>query len=132
MLIKTILKEEKPTVTGRIYQKGSLRKIKDIIDNKIKEKIFFVFPPLYNSTIYGTSLQQVIGFVNSFVIKDDTGYFDITILKYIPIFEVCENLYADFLLGNLDENNYVNLKDLKDIKIYGMKLYLKDKRKEKV
>lgn len=126
MIVKTIIKEETPTVNGRIYPKGSLQKMKDLIQDRINQKTFFVFPPGFCDRVDDLTLKNAIGVVNNLEIEDGQGWLDITFIKEdISLFSILEsldenNLQADFLLvASIGKNNYV---DLTDVRIDGVKL----------
>lgn len=128
MIVKTIIKEEVPTSFGRIYPKGSLQKMKDLIQDRINAKTFFVFPPGFCDKVTDLTLKDAIGVVNNLEILDGLGWLDITLIKEdIPLFSLLasldeNNLQADFLLvATMGKNNYV---DLTDVRIDGVKLTL--------
>ena len=125
MIVKTIIKEEEPTVNDLIYPRGSLQKMKDLIQDRINQKTFFVFPPGFCDKVTDLTIKDAIGIVNNLEITDGQGWLDITLIKDIPLFSVLDsldenNLQADFLLvATIGKNNYV---DLTNVRIDGVKL----------
>ncbi len=125
MIVKTIIKQEEPTVNDLIYPKGSLQKMKDLIQDRINQKTFFVFPPGFCDKVTDLTIKDAIGIVNNLEITDGQGWLDITLIKDIPLFSVLDsldenNLRADFLLvAAIGKNNYV---DLTNVRIDGVKL----------
>lgn len=127
MIVKTIIKEETPTVNGRIYPKGSLQKMKDLIQDRINQKTFFVFPCGYINREDDINLNEAVGIVDNFEIKDGQGYLDIQFIRDTAVINLLgqDNLLIDFLLvAKTDENNIV---DLVNMEIHGVKLAVHNK-----
>lgn len=122
MIIKTTIKEEEPTINGLIYPKGSLQKIKDLVQDRINQKTFFVFPCGCTKREDFADLNNVVGIVNSFEIKDGQGYFDIQFIRDTSVINIIGQdglRIAIVLEAKVGENNIV---ELTDMEIYGVKL----------
>lgn len=138
MQFKSIIKEGVPTANGRIYEKGSLQKFKDYLQEKIDNKTCFVWMGQEITEPDDSMIKDAVGVVESIDVKDGQAIFDITLFdtpRKQMIELLSDDLLVDFLLcgKTLDELNNEGYKvvDTSEFTIAGVKLaHVKDICKE--
>lgn len=82
LFFRTIIKEEEPTVNQHLYRRGSLQKIKDKLQESIKNKNCYVTIGHHSNPI--ESLKQsgnIAGIVKDIEIKDGQGVVEVEPLE---------------------------------------------------
>ena len=101
--------------------------MKDLIQDRINQKTFFVYPCGYINIEDSINSKDAVGIVDNFEIKDGQGYLDIQFIRDTAVINLLgqDNLLIDFLLvAKTDENNIV---DLTNMQIHGVKLTVHNK-----